>query len=423
MLDDVLYLPAEIAEHIVDHLADDRDALKACSLVSRAWRPRSLFWLFATYEIVDGRDPADNDMPWRGAAHVHFDAARFLYMVQKKEGRSLFTRLCTTLISSPLDKMWWVLQAALELDHRIKRLVINGAIDTSVLSRCKLHTVRALELRNSGFRDTRSTCKAISYFTELEELVMEGFVWQPLTNMLASDVELAATFPRPCTVRIVTYRDPRLAEKVSTWLNMQRIPIRRIVLEGDHTLQFDMLPVPPATARLVSALDLMHVQLGLVDMASWRLDSVLSALPNIEVLHVSMVLREADYFDFVEPSPVVSLSKALARMTTPPASLRRIGVSVESTSDSYLEHTFVESPHSWHALDAELAASKWTNLRALVLFCASWSGPSSAVSRRLAAAVSAMPQLSASGRITTQSFDARSSHLLPPHRRIPPQYT
>jgi hypothetical protein len=40
-------LPAEILDHIVDHLHDARDALKNCSLVSKSWIPRTRKRLFA----------------------------------------------------------------------------------------------------------------------------------------------------------------------------------------------------------------------------------------------------------------------------------------------------------------------------------------------------------------------------------------
>jgi hypothetical protein len=42
-----LRLPAEILDHIVDHLHDTEDALRNCSLVSKSWIPRTQIHLFA----------------------------------------------------------------------------------------------------------------------------------------------------------------------------------------------------------------------------------------------------------------------------------------------------------------------------------------------------------------------------------------
>jgi hypothetical protein len=41
------YLPAELLDHIVDHLHDTKDALKSCGLVSKSWIPRTRRHLFA----------------------------------------------------------------------------------------------------------------------------------------------------------------------------------------------------------------------------------------------------------------------------------------------------------------------------------------------------------------------------------------
>lgn len=38
--------PQEILEHFIDHLQDDKEALQECSLVCRAWLPRSRYYLF-----------------------------------------------------------------------------------------------------------------------------------------------------------------------------------------------------------------------------------------------------------------------------------------------------------------------------------------------------------------------------------------
>jgi hypothetical protein len=43
----VSYLPAEILDHVVDHLHDTPDALRNCCLVSRSWIPRARTHLFA----------------------------------------------------------------------------------------------------------------------------------------------------------------------------------------------------------------------------------------------------------------------------------------------------------------------------------------------------------------------------------------
>ena len=41
------YLPAELLNHMVDHLHDTSDALKSCCLVSTSWVPRTRMRLFA----------------------------------------------------------------------------------------------------------------------------------------------------------------------------------------------------------------------------------------------------------------------------------------------------------------------------------------------------------------------------------------
>jgi hypothetical protein len=46
-----LHLPAEILDHIVDHLHDAEDELMSCCLVSKSWIPRTRKHLFADIEF------------------------------------------------------------------------------------------------------------------------------------------------------------------------------------------------------------------------------------------------------------------------------------------------------------------------------------------------------------------------------------
>jgi hypothetical protein len=45
------YLPAEMLDHVVDHLHDTRDTLRNCCLVSRSWIPRTRKHLFANVRL------------------------------------------------------------------------------------------------------------------------------------------------------------------------------------------------------------------------------------------------------------------------------------------------------------------------------------------------------------------------------------
>jgi hypothetical protein len=51
-----LHLPAEILDHIVDHLCDTEDALRSCCLVSKSWIPRTRKYLFADIRFHLVRD-------------------------------------------------------------------------------------------------------------------------------------------------------------------------------------------------------------------------------------------------------------------------------------------------------------------------------------------------------------------------------
>jgi hypothetical protein len=51
-----LHLPAEILDHIVDHLHDTEDALRSCCLVSKSWIPRTRKHLFADIRFNTVRD-------------------------------------------------------------------------------------------------------------------------------------------------------------------------------------------------------------------------------------------------------------------------------------------------------------------------------------------------------------------------------
>jgi hypothetical protein len=54
-------LPAEMLDHVVDHLHDTEDALKSCCLVSKSWVPRTRKHLFAVVEF-----PTENILQsWR----------------------------------------------------------------------------------------------------------------------------------------------------------------------------------------------------------------------------------------------------------------------------------------------------------------------------------------------------------------------
>ncbi|OCH84584.1 hypothetical protein OBBRIDRAFT_741339, partial [Obba rivulosa] len=44
-------LPPELTDHIIDFLHDDRQALQACALVSRAWLPSAQLHLFYDIQI------------------------------------------------------------------------------------------------------------------------------------------------------------------------------------------------------------------------------------------------------------------------------------------------------------------------------------------------------------------------------------
>lgn len=45
------YVPTELVERIIDHAADDEAALRSCSVVARAWRPRALTHIFRSVQI------------------------------------------------------------------------------------------------------------------------------------------------------------------------------------------------------------------------------------------------------------------------------------------------------------------------------------------------------------------------------------
>jgi hypothetical protein len=74
------YLPAEMLDHIVDHLHDTPDALRNCSLVSKSWIPRTRRHLFADISFPTTRsvrswkksfpDPANS--PARYAKTLYF---------------------------------------------------------------------------------------------------------------------------------------------------------------------------------------------------------------------------------------------------------------------------------------------------------------------------------------------------------------
>ena len=51
------YLPAELLDHVVDHLQDATDALRNCCLVSKSWIPRTRKHLFADVEFHTEEDP------------------------------------------------------------------------------------------------------------------------------------------------------------------------------------------------------------------------------------------------------------------------------------------------------------------------------------------------------------------------------
>ena len=74
------YFPAEMLDHIVDHLHDAKDVLKNCSLVSKSWIPRTRWHLFANISFPTTRsvqswknifpDPANS--PARYAKTLYF---------------------------------------------------------------------------------------------------------------------------------------------------------------------------------------------------------------------------------------------------------------------------------------------------------------------------------------------------------------
>lgn len=50
-----MYLPAELRDFVIDHLQDDGATLHACSLICRAWLPRSRYHIFRRVQIEPGR--------------------------------------------------------------------------------------------------------------------------------------------------------------------------------------------------------------------------------------------------------------------------------------------------------------------------------------------------------------------------------
>ncbi|KAJ7615970.1 hypothetical protein FB45DRAFT_1035141 [Roridomyces roridus] len=56
----MLNIPQEILDSIIDKLCDDKDALKACSCVSRQWLPRSRYYQFMSISLRVGWDTDAN---------------------------------------------------------------------------------------------------------------------------------------------------------------------------------------------------------------------------------------------------------------------------------------------------------------------------------------------------------------------------
>ena len=80
------HLPAELLDHIIDHLHDDKRALSNCCLVSKSWIPRTRKHLFANIHFFDERDlrwwkrafPDPSTSPARYAKSIFIGSPRVL---------------------------------------------------------------------------------------------------------------------------------------------------------------------------------------------------------------------------------------------------------------------------------------------------------------------------------------------------------
>ena len=68
------HLPAEILDHIVDHLHDTEDALRKCCLVSKSWIPRTRLHLFAniTFPAVGSLESWKETFPDPSMSPAHY---------------------------------------------------------------------------------------------------------------------------------------------------------------------------------------------------------------------------------------------------------------------------------------------------------------------------------------------------------------
>ena len=88
------HLPAEILDHVVDHLHDTGDALRNCGLVSKLWIPRTRKHLFAYVRFQTGEDlrswketfPDPSTSPARYAKTLFVDCSRVMAAADAEAG-------------------------------------------------------------------------------------------------------------------------------------------------------------------------------------------------------------------------------------------------------------------------------------------------------------------------------------------------
>ena len=201
-------LPAELRDFVIDLLQDDAAALRTCSLVCRAWLPRSRYYIFHRVQIEPGR----RGLTFRALLDRNPDLGKYIRDLEISGiARNLPLERCLriewpTLRAGPVERSaedcsasWLenVLPDSIEVLKRVSSLrlvtlqVYTELIDTL---RRRFPAVKTLTLDKCRFAAFKELCELAHAMTPLEYMQVTEAYWLrpilPCSTQQASPIRL-----------------------------------------------------------------------------------------------------------------------------------------------------------------------------------------------------------------------------------------
>lgn len=220
------HFPPELSDYILDFLHDDREALKACSLTTRKWRPAARYHLYRKVSLP-------SIQACRTFCEVMKEAP-FLAAFTREVGISNtnfeFSPDVDGAQTQELDHLWsTVLPALIAVERlQVSFLKIDEVFQTNL--RKNLNTVTELSMQYCRFPSFFNLVAAVHSFPSLKNCTLRGLSWDESPGP-ASASPLRTLDPCPKLAKLTLGRDLPLEALVS-WLLAEDVCRELTVFSG-----------------------------------------------------------------------------------------------------------------------------------------------------------------------------------------------